>query len=453
MKHYFLIFLLMMLAFSGCANTDVSGETPAASENDKAANTSGINKSGNKPSASSTANEMAGDTSGINESSNKPAASSTANAMAGESVFWKDLKCVGRMKLAHATQFSITYYEKGFSVVKIRDGQSFLVVPCGFSVPDGLRDDLVPIAQNPDLVYIASSSCMDFWRELDALDQVPFTSTKPNDWNLSEVCERMDDGRMEFVGKYSNVDFEYLVSEGCRLAVENTMIYHTPETLEKLQSLGIPVLVERSSFEADPLGRLEWIRLWGVITGREKQADSFFFEQKRAVDKIMDKAAKDNGGKKPVVMYFSINANGVITVPNMDSYLVSLIQMAGGNYGFSDAESLYTKLSSSAKNRNTSVFLNLQMEDFFAGASDADILIYNGTINGELTSAKDLTAKNPLFADFSAVKSGKLWCQNGNLFQHPTALVVALRELRRVFCAKDSSGMDDAVFFRGLPLS
>ena len=53
------------------------------------------------------------------------------------------------------------------------------------------------------------------------------------------------------------------------------MIYHNPEVKEKLEDLGIPVLVEMSSYESHPLGRLEWIRVYGLLTDREKEADEF----------------------------------------------------------------------------------------------------------------------------------------------------------------------------------
>ena len=59
---------------------------------------------------------------------------------------------------------------------------------------------------------------------------------------------------------------------GCDLAIENTMIYHTPEVIEQLQTVGVPVLVERSSYESDPLGRIEWLKLYAALVGKEAQA-------------------------------------------------------------------------------------------------------------------------------------------------------------------------------------
>lgn len=44
--------------------------------------------------------------------------------------------------------------------------------------------------------------------------------------------------------------------------------------------------------------------------------------------------------------------------------------------------------------------MKMQMEDFYSAEIDADVLIYNGTIEGELTSIDELVKKNSLFADF-----------------------------------------------------
>ena len=54
------------------------------------------------------------------------------------------------------------------------------------------------------------------------------------------------------------------------------MILHTPEVKEQLEHFGIPVLVERSSYESDPLARMEWIKLYGILLGREEQAEQVF---------------------------------------------------------------------------------------------------------------------------------------------------------------------------------
>ena len=54
--------------------------------------------------------------------------------------------------------------------------------------------------------------------------------------------------------------------------------------------------------------------------------------------------------------------------------------------------------------------MSMQMEEFYAGAKDADYIIYNSTIEGELSSVDDLLAKSPLFEKFKAVQEGHVYC-------------------------------------------
>ena len=77
----------------------------------------------------------------------------------------------------------------------------------------------------------------------------------------------METRNLLYAGKYSAPDYELILSEGCDLAIESTMIYHNPEVKEQLQNFGVPVFVERSSYESHPLGRMEWIKVYGLLLG------------------------------------------------------------------------------------------------------------------------------------------------------------------------------------------
>ena len=76
--------------------------------------------------------------------------------------------------------------------------------------------------------------------------------------------------------------------------------------------------------------------------------------------------------------------------------------------------------------------MNMQMEDFYMGAADADILIYNSTIGGEIKSVAELTDKNPLFRDFKAVKEGQVYCTSRNLFQQITGMTGFIQDINDV---------------------
>lgn len=173
---------------------------------------------------------------------------------------------------------------------------------------------------------------MDFFSRLDALDSVRFTSTSAQNWSLAPIRATVESGEILYAGKYSAPDFESLLAEHCPLAIESTMIFHSPDIREQLEALGIPVLVERSSYEPYPLGRMEWIKLYGLLTGREAEADAFFTEQAQAVEQIR---SQEDTGK--TVAFFSVSPNGYVNVRKPGDYVTKMIEMSGGHYVFSDS--------------------------------------------------------------------------------------------------------------------
>ena len=111
---------------------------------------------------------------------------------------------------------------------------------------------------------------------LDALDMIRLSGTDTDGWYIENARAAMERGDILFAGKYSEPDYELLLTEGCDVAIESTMISHSPKVQELLELLGIPVFVDRSSYEKHPLGRTEWIKLYGVLADKEEQASAFF---------------------------------------------------------------------------------------------------------------------------------------------------------------------------------
>ena len=81
--------------------------------------------------------------------------------------------------------------------------------------------------------------------------------------------------------------------------------------------------------------------------------------------------------------------------------------------------------------------MNMQMETFYAEAKNADILIYNSTIDGELETLDQLLAKSPLLADFKAVKEGNVWCTGKNMFQETMGLGNMILDLHTVLAEEN----------------
>ena len=326
----------------------------------------------------------------------------------------------GQMPLEYATQFSVDYCADGCALIHIA-ADDYLFVPKGCSVPP--QNTLPVIAQPDGDIYLASSSVMDLFDAFGALDAVTMTSTPEESWMLPHVQEAMQRGELCFIGKYSAPDYEALTESGCTLAIENTMISHAPAVREQIESLGIPVLTEYSSYEQHPLGRMEWMKLYGLILGREAEAEECFRKKTESFHALQLPETPED--EKLTAAFFSVTANGYINIRKPGDYISKMIALAGGRYIFT-ADDLQT-------DENALSTMNIQTETFYSIAKDADILIYNSTIEGELNSISQLIEKSHIFEDFRAVQNDRVWCTEQNLFQETTGAADMITDLNRIF--------------------
>ena len=322
----------------------------------------------------------------------------------------------GSMKLEYANQFSVDNYSDGSALLTIGEDR-FLILPEGIAEP-GFETDAVIIRRPLSHIYMAASSAMDLISCLDSMDKIRFTSTTRSNWALEPVIQALDNGALLYAGKYSAPDFEMLLEEKCDLAVESTMIYHSPAIKEQIETLEIPVIVEKSSYETHPLGRVEWIKVYGLLLGLSEEAETFFNAQIAQLDGL-----KTLAGETKTVAFFHINTVGAAVVRKPGDYVSKMIQMAGGTY-------VPEELAEEEENALST--MNLQMEAFYYGAKDADILIYNSTIDGKLDTIDQLLGKSSLLADFKAVQNGNVWCTEQSMFQQSSASAGMIRDLNAI---------------------
>ena len=306
------------------------------------------------------------------------------------------------MELEFATQFAVDYYEGGYALIEVIGDCRYLVVPEGREVPEGLDGSIKVLQQPLDTIYLQATSAMALFDRIDGLGSIRLVGTRKDGWYVENAVKAMEEGKMLFSGSYSQPDYELMVEEGCDLAVESTMILHAPKVQEMIEQLGIPVFVEHASYEKHPLGRTEWVKVYGVMLDKEKEAEAFFKTQTDAIRQFRD---LENTGK--TVAFFYLASNGSVNVRATTDYVPKMIEIAGGNYIFTDISDPDTKRSS----------ISLTMEEFYNTAVGADYLIYNATIDDPIYTIDELIAKDSLFADFKAVKSGDVWCTGKYLFQ------------------------------------
>ncbi len=235
------------------------------------------------------------------------------------------------MELSYAEEFAVDYYEEGYALITIVQDGRYLLVPEGKDIPSGLDAGITVLQQPLERIYLSASAVMDMFVAAQALEALRFSSLKTDSWYITEAREAMEREEILYAGSYAAPDYERILSESCGLAIENTMIYHTPEVREQLEKFGIPVLVDYSSYEAEPLGRTEWVKLYGLLTGREEEAQAAFEKQKEA---FLAVSGGEPFGK--TVAFFYITTNGEANVRKSSDYLPKMIELAGGSYVFAD---------------------------------------------------------------------------------------------------------------------
>ena len=337
------------------------------------------------------------------------------------------LEKTGTMELSYAKEFAVDYYEGDYKLITLADGSRFLVVPEGKTAPDGIDPDIAVLQQPVENIYLAATAAMCLFDAMDGLDHIRFSGTKPDGWYIENAKKAMEDGSIVYAGKYSEPDYELLLSENCSVAVESMMITHATEVKGKLAELDIPVFMDQSSLESHPLGRTEWIKVYGAIIGKEEKANQLFEEQKEYLTQVENGPATDK-----TVAFFYISSSGNAVVRKSGDYVSKMIALAGGKYVFDNI----------GDPEKTNATVNLEMESFFEAAKDADIIIYNSTIGGEVKNLKELMAKSTLLKEFKAVQNGDVWCTDQNMYQETTRLGEMVQSFRKVFTG-EADGLDE----------
>ncbi len=328
-------------------------------------------------------------------------------------------------ELEYAQCFRLYRYEGGYTLITIENGGDFLVVPEDGQVPGGLDDGITVLRQPLDRIYLAATSAMSLFNAVDALDHIRLTGTRASGWYIDAAVEALNSGAMLFSGKYSEPDYELMISEDCNLAIESTMIYHTPKVKEMIEDLGIPVLVDRSSYEPHPLGRTEWIKLYAVLVDKEDEAAAFFDQQASVIRELEN---FENTGK--TVAFFAVNSDGSVVIRKPSDYIPKMIALAGGRYAF---ENFVTDQAATS--------ISITMEDFYAKAVDADVLIYNASIAAPISTVDELLALNELFADFKGVQEGNVWCTGKSFYQATDIVGQMIRDIHLALTDGDESQM------------
>ena len=331
------------------------------------------------------------------------------------------LVVTGSCELLYAKNFTIDFCIGGYNLISIFDGQKFLTIPEDSEIPAGLDEDIILIQMPLNNIMVSSTPTMSLINAIGGLDSVSMTTADVGSWYIENVIRKMEDGEIIYIGAYQTPDYEMLADLDPPFAIFSTMLNSVPDVAEKLDELGIPVLLDQATFEPHPLGRIEWMKLYAVLFNLEEAAEAAFNEQVKVVESL----EIDDSIEKTVAIFYIIS-NGNFVVRNAGDYFVYMLELAGGTY-----------INKDQKPDETG---NTQMEGeaFFAGAYDADYIIYIHNLGGRPSDLEAFKALNPVLENFKAVTQGNVWCTTPDFFQVADTLGYMIKDINTMLTSDDT---------------
>lgn len=204
----------------------------------------------------------------------------------------------------------------------------------------------------------------------------------------SLYSSRAFNGLIADVGAETAPDYEKILSLKADVVLAYGIEGSDNSYIEKLRKLGQKVLVINDYLEHTVIGRLEYLKLFGKLFGKEAVADSVFTARK---DEYMNARQLCAEVEKPAKALVNMPFKGIWYLPGNNSYMAELVRDAGGEIiGAEEGE-----CASSQKS----------FEHMYSLALESDVWIH---LNSARSKAEVL-AENPLFKNIPAFKSGQMY--------------------------------------------
>jgi iron complex transport system substrate-binding protein len=209
----------------------------------------------------------------------------------------------------------------------------------------------------------------------------------------TRISQRIKEGLIYDVGYESGMNNELIIS----LAPDLIMIYgigsESAGYTGKIKELGIKVMFNADYLETDPLGKAEWIKLFGALFCKEKMADSIFNSVSESYNRTKAFVSQNSIERPEVLLGLPFRDTWFISPGN--SYAGQFIEDAGGNYLWDNTES--------------SVSMPYSIEDVFLRALKADYWLNIGSVSSkrEISSLDSRLESIPCYRDGNMYNNNK----------------------------------------------
>lgn len=201
--------------------------------------------------------------------------------------------------------------------------------------------------------------------------------------------KRIDAGEVTDLGKGAQANFELMVDLEPDLVIVST----TGEDLSQLALLknaGIAVVINGEYTEQDPLGRAEWIKFTGALTGKLEESIEIFEEIENDYHSLKTEVSNTKLNDKPTVIS-GVMYNDIWYAPAGDNWGALFLKDAGSEYIFQD------KTGTGSLQMNYEYVLDEAMDaDIWIGAADFKDL-------------KTMGQADPRYLNFKAYQNGEVY--------------------------------------------
>jgi iron complex transport system substrate-binding protein len=216
--------------------------------------------------------------------------------------------------------------------VNAKKGFKYILIPPNGTLPAVLPDSLAGVMQLHiplQKIVTLSTTFLGHFELLNATHRIIAVSNAKL-INTPSVLKAIDSGSVVEIGEYGSLNLEQLF----KLQPDAILSYGTgnPEydNHPKILDAKLPLILTSAYMEEHPLGRAEWLVLYGLLTNNYQKSNSLF-KQIVADYKSLQKLATVADSSKPIVMTGS-PFQGSWHVAGGQSYMASLIRDAGGTY-------------------------------------------------------------------------------------------------------------------------
>lgn len=272
---------------------------------------------------------------------------------------------------------------------------TYFLLPDSVAIPDGINPEMVirtPVSRVVCMstTHVAMISRLGFTSTIKGVSGSDYISDK-------ELLSMIADGKVAETGYDSNINSELIVS----LEPDVMLVYgvgaESAGYLSKIRASGIPLLYISDYMESDPLARAEWIRVFGLLYGKENEAGRIF-ENIAGEYELLKQEIAGRIVEAPVVMT-GLPYKDTWYISPGNSYIGKLISDAGGRYLWSD--------------RQSESAIPMSLESVYVEAAKADIWINSGSAE----TLDDIVSVDGRLRDLKPVQRGLVF--NNNARQLP----------------------------------